>query len=120
MRTIVDVTVREAMEQALEYWEREADDATLRQRLHAPFSVTLKLIKAEPERGRSVPQLPAHYRQIKLGKHLPPYTFFYRINVKDASVLVFLLRHQSQLSYAPATIRKKASEANRRARRQGE
>jgi plasmid stabilization system protein ParE len=112
MRLIVDPAVDEAIVAALDYWAVEADSEELIGRLVIGFDVALAVMESEPRRGRRVPGLPEHYRRLRLAPNLPGYVLYYRIEA--SRVLLYLLRHERQRPYAPATLQRKAGEAARR------
>jgi hypothetical protein len=113
MRLIVDPAVDEAIIAALDYWAAEADSEDLIGRLLIGFDMALTVMEHEPRRGRRVPGLPEHYRRLRLAPNLPGYVLYYRVEANY--VLLFLLRHERQRPYAPATLQRKASAAARRA-----
>jgi hypothetical protein len=117
MRLIVDPPVDEAIVAALDYWAAEADSGELIGRLAVAFDMALAVIESEPRRGRRVPGLPEHYRRIRLAPHLPGYVLYYRIEARR--VLLYLLRHERQRPYAPATLQRQASAAARRVEQAG-
>ena len=82
-------------------------------RLLIGFDTALAVMENEPRRGRRGRGLPEHYRRIRLASNLPGYVLYYRIEANH--VLLFLLRHERQRPYAPATLQRKASAAARRA-----
>jgi plasmid stabilization system protein ParE len=115
-RLIIDPAVYEAVAAAVEYWQT-VDEGTAAQLAEA-FLMAYRRIGMEPERGLRVPGLPANYRRARLARKLPGYIFTYRMD--PGRTLLFLLRHERQRPYAPATIQRKASEAARRAEQAGE
>ena len=113
MRLIVDPGVDEAILAALDYWAAAADSEELLGRLVIGFDMAFAVMESDPRRGRRMPGLPEHYRRLRLASTLPGYFLYYRI--EPSRVLLFLLRHERQPPYAPATIQRKASAAARRA-----
>jgi plasmid stabilization system protein ParE len=112
MRLIVDPAVDEAIIAALNYWAVESDSEELIGRLLVAFDAAFAVMENEPRRGRRVPGLPEHYRRLRLAPNLPGYVLYYRIEA--TRVLLFLLRHERQRPYAPATLQRKAGDAARR------
>jgi len=103
------------MEQALDYWQVEAYESDLPRHLNTAFKLAIQMIKQEPSQGWPVRGLPEHYKRLGLGKNLPEYNFYYRINLKESIVVLYLLRHGARNTYAPSTHRRMAAEARRRA-----
>ena len=110
-RLDVDLTVRAALAEALDYWQAIDDEAT--GRLYQAFRDAIWRVEHTPEHGLHVSGLPANYRRMRLPGHLPGYILTYRID--PSRTLLFLMRHERQRPYTPATIQRKASEAARRA-----
>lgn len=76
------------------------------------FAALDRIANSDPTRGIAPTSFPQNYRRLKV----KPYLFYYRFNLENADVLVYLLRHERQRPYTPATHRRKAAEAEKRNR----
>lgn len=71
------------------------------------FAALDKIRRSDPMKSVNPTGFPRNYRRQKSD----PYVFYYRFNLDTGDVLVYLLRHQRQRPYTPATHQKKATEA---------
>lgn len=83
------------------YGEEQAD------RIRGVISTGIRSIAARPESGRIISGLPRTFRRVRSA----PFYLYYELDYASLEAFIFLLRHDSQRSYAPTTIRRKLREA---------
>ncbi len=103
----VAASVFEGIAQAADFYEnRDGEDAGNKAESYL-FAALDKIKASNPEAANRPLGFPRNYRRYRA----KPYVFFYRFNLSNADVLVYLMRHERQRPFAPTTHRHRAAEA---------